>query len=89
MASTYTIAHHAGHTILAIVPDGQDAMAEALRESQEARLDLTADDIEIEQGLELTDDLPDDHTRLFWTDRTLLEDEAGNRFHYAIRADAV
>lgn len=81
--TTYTIAHHCD-IILAIVPDGRDAMAEALRINDVARLNLTKDDIEVKEGLILTDDMPADRSKLFWTDRAILEDEDGRTFKYAV-----
>lgn len=92
--TTYTIAYC--ELLYACVPDGDDeALERELRDAGEQRSGddgvepIRLDTVSIETGLILTDDKPDDASRIVWRGQDLgwLTDEHGKSYDYAIRAD--
>ncbi len=88
--TTYTIAYlkpnQSGDSmLLAVVPDCKDAVGEARFYLRTAYLDPDQEII-TESGLILTDEEPDDLSRIRWSGQGLgfITDEAGNVFQYAI-----
>jgi hypothetical protein len=87
---TYTIAHT--NVILAVVKDGQtpNALAVALDfvESDPAYDEIDESDIEIEEGLTLTDE-PEDGDEIFWRGDSMgyMSDSEGNSYEYAVHRD--
>lgn len=86
--TTYTIAYD--EVLISCVPDGDETTLEAeIAEFQRQleRADLPCGSIDIERGLILTDDEPDDTSRIVWRghDFGWLTDENGVSYDYAIR----
>jgi hypothetical protein len=86
---TYTIVIDAGADLLAAcVPDGdQDAISRELREYRAQCNPEHSPDFRVINGVILTDDEPDDESRIKWRghERGWLTDKDGTTYRYAIR----
>jgi hypothetical protein len=85
--TTYTIAYNV--LLFACVPDGDaDALERELRECEEMSiLHPSREKLTIVSGLTLTDEEPEDESRIVWRGHDLgwLTDKHGTAYDYAIR----